>query len=85
MLVRSYYDVGEWQLLDLLLQGFTSYLNRQKNLGYHRELNQHFVRFTQRILKLQKGDEMAKKDLSKDIREEKQVAEREWLLEKLIN
>ncbi len=83
MLVRSYYELGEQDALESLLQSFTSYLNRQKNLGYHRELNLHFVRFTLRLLKLRAGDDNAKAALLQDVSVEKQVAEREWLLEKL--
>jgi len=83
MLVRSYYELGEQDALESLLQSFGAYLNRQKNLGYHQELNLNFVRFMLRMIKLSTRDETTKTALQKDIMAEKQVAEREWLIEKM--
>ncbi|MFN0214692.1 MAG: hypothetical protein ACKVT2_10590, partial [Saprospiraceae bacterium] len=83
MLVRSYYELGEQDALESLLQSFGTYLNRQKNLGYHQELNLNFVRFMIRLNKLSPADKASKEALLKDISAEKQMAEREWLLEKL--
>jgi len=83
MLVRSYYELGEQDALESLLQSFGTYLNRQKNLGYHQELNLNFVRFMLRMIKLNARDETAKASLLKDIVFEKQLAEREWLIEKM--
>jgi len=83
MLVRSYYELGEQDALESLLQSFGTYLNRQKNLGYHQKLNLNFVRFMQRLNRLVPSDKEAKDSLWKAIAAEKQVAEREWLLEKM--
>jgi hypothetical protein len=33
MLLRSYFELGEWEALESLLQSFAAYLRRQKNLG----------------------------------------------------
>ena len=83
MLVRSYFELGEQDALDSLLQSFGAYLNRQKNLGYHQELNLNFVRFMQRLIRLVPNDNAAMASLCKELAAEKQVAEREWLLEKM--
>lgn len=83
MLVRSYYELGELDALESLLQSFITYLQRRKNLGYHLELNLHFARFTQRLLKIPAGDTSAKTTLRKEIEAAVHLAEREWLLEKL--
>ena len=83
MLVRSYYELGEQSALESLLQSFGAYLNRQKNLGYHLELNLNFVRFMQRLIRILPNDSETKTLVRKELLEEKQVAEREWLLEKL--
>ncbi|HLP96800.1 MAG TPA: hypothetical protein VK168_22315 [Saprospiraceae bacterium] len=83
MLVRSYVELDEFSALESVLQSFGSLLNRQKNLGYHRDLNLNFVRFTQRLLKLPPGDQAARNSFLRDLQKEKQVAEKEWLLEKL--
>lgn len=83
MLVRSYFELGEQDALESLLQSFGTYLNRQKNLGYHQELNLNFVRFMLRLNRLLPNDKETHATLWKDIAAEKQVAEREWMMEKL--
>ncbi|MEZ4927955.1 MAG: hypothetical protein R3A50_16850 [Saprospiraceae bacterium] len=84
MLVRSYFELEEFTALESLLQSFSSYLNRQKDLGYHREPNIKFVRYTARLLKLSPYDNTTRKALFQEISENKSVAEQEWLLSKLV-
>jgi len=84
MLARSYYELGEQDALESLLQSFSTYLSRQKNLGYHRDPNVKFVRFALRLLRLPVQDTAAKNALLQDITESKPVADQEWLLEKLV-
>lgn len=83
MLVRCYYELGELDALESLLQSFTAYLKRQKKLGYHQVMGLNFVRFVTRIVKLPPGDMAAKEALIKDILEEKKINDREWLMEKM--
>lgn len=83
MLVRSYYELGEQDALESLLQSFGAYLHRQKNLGYHRELNLNFIKFMLRLIRLSPNDSEGKRGIREEIVAENQVAEREWLLEKM--
>jgi tetratricopeptide (TPR) repeat protein len=86
MLLRSYFELQEWKALESLLGSFGTYLQRQKDLGYHREMYLNLVRFTQKIMDLKQQSRVVPKilaDLRNAIEEEKQVAERAWLLEKL--
>jgi hypothetical protein len=80
MLVRIYYDRGELQALDALLHSFRIYLQRHRNIGYHRDLNVNFVRNVQRLLNLEPGDTDTRDKLRRRISEEPYLAEREWLL-----
>lgn len=82
MMVRMYYDTGESAALDSLLHSFRTYLQRHRNIGYHRELNFNFVRCVQRLLQLEPGDDSALKKLRDKILHEQYLAEKEWLLEK---
>ncbi len=82
MLVRMYFDTGEIAALDSLLHSFRIYLQRHRSIGYHCELNFNFVRCVQNLLQLEPGDDGAKMKLHLKIRNEKYVAEREWLLDK---
>lgn len=82
MLLRSYYELGEYKALDSLLASFAAYLRRQKDLGYHQELNLNLARFTRRLLEIRPGDGKALKKLAKEIAGTDKVAEKIWLLSK---
>lgn len=79
MLVRIYYDTGAFSALDSLLHSFRIYLQRHRNIGYHRDLNANFVRCVQRLLQLPPGDAAARDQLRRRIAAETYIAEREWL------
>jgi hypothetical protein len=82
MLLRSYYELGEYKALDSLLSSFAAYLRRQKDLGYHQDLNLNLVRFTRRLLEIRQGDDKALQKLREEIAGTKQTAEKVWLLSK---
>lgn len=84
MLIRSYYELGEWPALASLLDSFKAYLRRQKDLGYHRESYLNFVKFTQKLMKTAGKRAAARRRLAEQIRTAAAVAEREWLMEKLM-
>ncbi|MBK8703956.1 MAG: hypothetical protein IPN33_10245 [Saprospiraceae bacterium] len=50
MMVRMYYELGEIQALDSLLDSFDIYLRRHKEGGYHREMYRNFVRFLKKMI-----------------------------------
>lgn len=83
MLVRIYFDTGAFDALEALLHSFRIYLQRHRNIGYHRELNANFVRMVQQLLKLPPGDAQTRGELHQRITNEPYLAEREWLLEQI--
>lgn len=85
MLIRSYYELGEWPALASLLDSFKAYLRRQKDLGYHRESYLNFVKFTQKLMKNAGKSAAVRRKMAQRIREAPAAAEREWMLEKLGN
>jgi hypothetical protein len=80
MLLRSYFELKEWDALDSLLQSFGAYLRRQKNLGYHRQTNEKLIYFTKKLLEVQGDNKGAKKNIRAELEATKDVAERSWLL-----
>ncbi len=82
MLLRSYYELGEHQALLSLISSFTAFLRRQKDLGYHQDLNLNLLRFTRRLLEILPGDKQAAQKLAYEIQETEHLAEKNWLLEK---
>ena len=83
MLLRSYFELGEWLSLASLLDSFKAFLLRQKNLGYHRESYLSLVKFTKKLAKTVRAGRAKRLALANHIRLSEAVAEREWLLEKL--
>lgn len=83
MLLRTYFELGEWDALDSLLQSFSAYLRRQKNLGYHRTTNAMLLAFAKKLLELDRADTAAVAALRSEIEATPDVAERAWLLEQV--
>jgi hypothetical protein len=69
----------EWQALD----SFFTFLRRLHDIGYQRLMYLNLIKFTRKIMT--KGHFKKKAgQLAERIRSEPYVAEREWLLEKLV-
>ncbi|HOY05398.1 MAG TPA: hypothetical protein PLO67_08350 [Saprospiraceae bacterium] len=81
MLLRSYFELGEWEALDSLLTSFGAYLRRQKGLGYHRTTNEKLLSFVKKLVELPSGT-TARQKLRTEIENTPDVAERQWLLER---
>ncbi len=84
MLLRVYFELSEWMALDSLLTSFKAYLLRKKDLGYHREIYLNLIRFTKKLARNHLANPAKRNALALKIQQTPQVAEREWLLEKLL-
>ncbi len=82
MLLRSYFELGEWEALDSLLTSFSAYLRRQKGLGYHRTTNEKLLYFVRKLVELQGSSRAARSKLREEVEKTVDVAERQWLLER---
>ncbi len=80
MMVRMYYELGEIQALDSLLDSFDIYLRRHKEGGYHREMYRNFVRFLKKIISPASPNLRERQKLIAEIQQTVLLAEREWLL-----
>lgn len=78
MLLRAYFERGEWLALASLLDSFSVFLRRQKRSGYHLENYRNLVHFVRQLLK--RGQNAG---LAEMIRNTPAVAERDWLLSKV--
>lgn len=83
MLLKSYFELGEYNALDSLLDSFSRYIQRQKEMGYHRENYLNLIRFVKKIIHARREDKKIWQELKKEIEATNRLAEREWLLEKL--
>jgi tetratricopeptide (TPR) repeat protein len=83
MLLKSYFELGEYNALDSLLDSFSRYIHRQKEMGYHRDNYLNLIRFVKKIIHSREEDKKIWKHLKEEIGATNRLAEREWLLEKL--
>ena len=83
VLMRIYYELGEFSALDSLLESFTVFLHRQKNLGYHKNNYQNLIKFVKKLLQIDLKDEVLKSQLKQDIDDTLELTERDWLLAQL--
>lgn len=83
LLLKIYYELGEFQLLDAILNRFRTYLSRQKELVYHKKNYTNIIRFTQRLVSINPFSKKAKQKLQKDIEKVDLLTEKAWLLEQL--
>lgn len=83
LLLRSYFELGEYQALESLMDSSATYISRQKKLGYHKTNYLNLIRFIKKLLQLKIHDKEGKEKLRTEIEQEQAVAERAWLLSKL--
>ena len=78
--IKCYYESDDYHQLDNAMQNFAIYLLRHKNKSYHYRYHVHFIKYLQSIVKCihQKKLRVA---LAEKIRQEKELAEKHWLLE----
>lgn len=80
MLLKMYYELGEWDALESLLYSMQKYLKRKEVLNYHRAHFQYIIRFTKKMMDLKPGDVAEKKALRKEIEESSFQSEKDWFL-----
>jgi hypothetical protein len=83
MLLRSYYELGEHNALDSLLDSFQAFLRRRRDVGYLRQHYLNLIRFTRKLLQTPASERAAREKLRGEIVDSKALAEREWLLGKV--
>ena len=83
LLLKIYFELKEFQLLNSFLEAFKIYLQRKKVIGYHKENYQKIIYYTQQLMKLNPYDKKAKIQLQERIENEQELLEKDWLLERL--
>jgi len=83
LLMKAYYELGEWGLLESHLRSMRAFLRRKRHIGYHQQNFQHIIRYTQQLLALNPMDKEAAQRLREAIRNAEPLTEKGWLLEKV--
>lgn len=81
MLLKMYYETGEWDALDALISSFKVLLLRKKKIiGYHQTNYLKTLRYLQQLLRLGSVDKNARAALFGEIAADNAVIEKEWLM-----
>jgi hypothetical protein len=83
MLLQIYYETNAFDALSSLLDSFSIFINRQKDIGYQKDMYLNLIKCVKKILRGDMKDKAFKQQLVADIKETAYLAEREWLIEKL--
>ena len=82
--LKIFYELEEFDLLESHLQTLQTFIRRKKDLGYHRENYLNTIRFTRKLLEANLYDKSVRQALREEIEGTKAVAEKEWLLERVV-
>ena len=83
MLLRIYYELGEYAPLDSLLDSFKVYISRQKDIGYHKDNYLNLIRFVKKMLRSNLSSPSIRAALTEEIKNTPSFSEQSWLLEQL--
>ncbi len=80
MLLKMYYETGEWDVLDALLASFRILLLRKKKvIGYHQSHYLNTLRYIQKLSRVNLNDKAAVAAFRAEV-EDKVIIEKDWLL-----
>lgn len=80
LLLKTYYELGEYELLQSHLDAMQNYLNRKSILGYHKSSYLTLIRYVARLLSLSPSDKSEAEKLRVLVEKEAQLLERDWFL-----
>lgn len=83
MLIKIYFEEGEFSALDSLLESLRTYINRKKAIAYHKTIYNNLIRFTKKLIRASTYDQARKDKLRQEIEQTNPLPERKWLLEQL--
>ncbi len=83
MLLKIYFELEEWEVLDSFTISLQRFLQRKKGLGYHQETYKNFIQLARKLLEINPFDKDKKDKLRQEITETKALSEKDWLLGQL--
>ncbi len=80
LMLKVYFEMKSFRLLDSHLDAMQVYLTRKKIIGYHKTNYSNIVKYTRKLIRLNPYDKEAKLKLAENIKNEKLLPDRDWLL-----
>ncbi|MCB0572295.1 MAG: hypothetical protein KDC66_21155 [Phaeodactylibacter sp.] len=81
MLLKIYFELDEFDLLDSHLESFRRFIHRREVSDYHRENYTNIIALVKKLMALPPGDSAARAALQAEAENKSVLTEREWLLE----
>lgn len=84
ILLMTYYETTDYEPLSFLFESFRAYLNRNDNIPKSKKiLYKNLIRLTKRLVNLPPKSKTGLQKLKKEVMDNKNIASRSWLLEKI--
>lgn len=85
MLLRMYYETGAHNALDSLLDSLHTYLRRKRQIGEQQKTAYlNTIRFVRKLIALPPDDLAARQKLQQEILETELLAEKDWLMQRVL-
>ncbi len=81
LLLKTYYEINEFDLLSAHLDAMRNYVHRKHVIGYHKTNYLNIIKYMERVIKLLPNDRSAMEALHQSIAQEEVLTERVFFLE----
>ena len=83
ILMKIYFELEEYDALISHLDSFQIFIRRREVSDFHRSNFMNIIRWVKRLIAIPHLDKKMRRQLQEEILAEKDLTEREWLLEKI--
>lgn len=81
--LKIYYEMNDFDALELHLQSMRVFIRRQRVIGYHKNNYLNIIKFTKKLMSHNPNDKVERSALRYRIEAEDSLTEKEWFLEML--
>lgn len=84
LLLKTYYDLNEFESLQSHLDAMRNYINRKRVIGYHRTNYLNIIRYTEKLMRLNPSDKNAVLALQEAVNQEQILTEKLFFQKALL-
>ena len=85
LMIKLFYETDEFDVLHYQLKAMKAFLYRNKIMGYHKKAFNNLIRYTEKLLRIHKGDNSKIEKMQNAIKKEEIIWEKDWLLNQLMH
>ena len=83
LMIKIFYETEEHDVLYYQLKAMKAFLYRNKVMGYHKKAFNNLIRYTEKLLRIPKGEKVKINKIIQSIQGEEIIWEKSWLLSQL--